>query len=306
MSELNNSSLGDGQVNAKLNTVKPNKAFDFTAMNTFQTCQRKYDYRMNRGLVGHMPPQAADFGKCIHLALDSWYKDHNKEYAIDVFKSNYIESPEDDKRTYKMGEWIISNYHNKYQDQPFKILEIEKQFALPLPNGNTLIGRIDKIIEWDGVVWGMDHKTTSQLGPGYMKMHTPNLQFSGYTWAIQQMGYPNCAGILVDAILVAKGLIDGKSKANLTPLARDFAYRSKDDIVEYMQTIMALQHHIGMYDDLRMQGKNVAYMPNWDACVDYGECPYRKICKEPVEMRERIIGSEYKVEHWSPLKEVVK
>lgn len=305
MSDLRNLKIEDGPVSGRSNIVSP-KMYDYTSMSTFMTCQRKYDFRMNRGLVGHLPPQAADFGKCIHLALDSWYQDKDVDHAIAIFKDNYVESDEDDKRTHKMGVWILSNYHNKYYDQPFKVLSVEQEFNIPLPNGNQLIGRIDKVIEWDGVIWGVDHKTTSALGPSYMRFHTPNLQFSGYTWALQQLGYKNCAGILVDAILVAKGLIEGKSKSNLTPLARDFAYRSKEDIVEYLQTIMAIQHHIGMYDDLHQQGKNMAYVPNWDACVDYGECPYRKICKEPVEMRERIIASEYRVEHWNPIKKEIK
>jgi hypothetical protein len=239
---------------------------------------------------------APDFGKAIHSALDAWYKDKDVDHAIDVFKANFTEDADDDKRTYRMGEWILRNYHNKYQDQPFKVLATEMEFTLPLPNGNNLIGRIDKVIEWDGVVWGMDHKTTSMLGDAYMRMHTPNLQFSGYTWAIQQLGYPRCQGILVDAILVAKGLLEGKDGKSLVGLRRDFAYRSTGDIDEYILIALEIQHDVALCE----QRKHNGWVPNFDACTDYGECPYRKICKEPVEFREQIIKSEYKVEHWDP------
>lgn len=267
--------------------------FDYTAMSTFLTCQRKYDFKINKGLVGITAPVAAEFGKCIHTALDSWYKNRDVDAAIDLFRNIYVETDEDDKRTHRMGEWILRNYNDKYQDQPFKVLATEHEFTLPLPNGKKLIGRIDKIIEWDGSVWGMDHKTTSQLGPTYMKMHTPNLQFSGYTWAIQQMGYANCQGILVDALLVAKGLLEGKSKT-LTPLARDFAYRSKEDIEEYLLITKHIQDSIVDCETMDW------WSPNFDACSDYGECPYRRICKEPAEFRDRIIASDYKVEPWDP------
>lgn len=273
--------------------------FDYTAMSMFLTCQRKYDFRINRGLVGLNPPVPAEFGKCIHTALDDWYKNRNVDQAVELFCASYKETDEDGKRTHKMGEWILRNYDEKYRDQPFKVLATEQEFTVELPNGNNLIGRIDKIIEWDGSVWGMDHKTTSQLGPTYMKMHTPNMQFSGYTYAIQQLGHPNCQGILVDAILVAKGLVDGKSKT-LTPLARDFAYRSAGDIQEYLGIVQYLQKGIAEREHLADEHFADTWIPNFDACVDYGECPYRKICKEPAEFRDKIIASDYKVEPWDP------
>lgn len=276
----------------------PKTDFDYTSMSTFQTCQRKYDFRMNRGLIGRKPPIAADFGKCIHKALDEWYKKKDVEHAIDLFKSSYQESDDDNKRTHRMGEWILRNYHNKYQDQPFKVLATEQEFTIRLPNGNNLIGRIDKIIEWDGAVWGMDHKTTSMLGDAYMRFHTPNLQFSGYTWAIQQLGFPQCQGVLVDAILVAKGLLEASSRGKLVPLRRDFSYRSKGDIEEYIDVIHKIQTDIFMQEIADPFTQR--WLPNFDACTDYGECPYRKICKEPVEYREQIIKSDYIVEHWDP------
>jgi len=284
----------------------PKTEFDYTSMSTFQTCQRKYDFRINRGLVGKVGMTAPDFGKAIHKALDAWYKDKDVDNAVAIFKADYQESDEDDKRTYRMGEWILKNYHEKYRDQPFKVLATEQEFTIRLPNGNNLIGRIDKIIEWDGAVWGVDHKTTSSLGDAYMRFHTPNLQFSGYTYAIQQLGFPACQGILVDAILVAKGLLEASSRSKLVPLRRDFAYRSVGDIEEYLQIAQQIQGQIRFNEEMEIGYNRSAWLPNFDACTDYGECPYRKICKEPIEYRDRIIASDYKVEHWDPRDKEVK
>lgn len=273
--------------------------FDYTMMATFMTCRRKYYYRIQRGIIGKVPQTAPDFGKGIHKALDSWYLDRDVNKAIDVFKTSYKEQPTvDDKRTHKMGEWILKNYAEKYRDQPFEVVETEREFCLPLPNGNNLIGRIDKIIKWDNVYWVMDHKTTSQLGPGFFKMHTPNLQFSGYTWAARQLGYPECQGVLVDAILVAKGLLPGPGKSQtLTPLARDFAYRTDEDIEEYLGHVENIQHDIKICEEMDV------WTPNFDACTYYGECPYRRVCKEPLALRERVIGMDYVEDRWDPREE---
>lgn len=275
--------------------MPPKTEFDYTMLSTYQTCARKYDFRMNKGLVSKTGQSAPDFGKAIHKALDKWYGGNEMEFAIEFFKEEFQEDLEkDDKRTHKMGEWILNNYAEKYKDQPFRVVSCEQEFTVKLPNGNNLIGRIDKIIEWDNVIWVMDHKTTSQLGPQFMNMHTPNLQFSGYVYAAQQLGYTNCVGVLVDAILVAKGLLQATSRGKLTPLLRDFAYRSKEDVEEYLLTVKGVTQEIESCEHMDW------WIPNWQSCSDYGECPYRRICKEPMELRQRIIDSDYKVEPWDP------
>ena len=267
--------------------------FDFTSMDCFLTCRRKYEYRIQRGLVGMAPPTAAEFGRCIHAALDVWYVDRNLEKCLQAFVEMFKADPDDDKRTPVMGCWILKNYHEKYQDQPFKVLSTEQEFTIDLPWHKKLIGRIDKIIEWDGAMWVMDHKTTSSLGDAYMKMHTPNMQFTGYVYAANKLGF-KCQGVLVDAILVAKGLLEASSRAKLTPLRRDFAYRSAGDIEEYLRTIYDIQQDIELCENSNW------WYPNHASCTDYGECPYRKICKESAEYRERIITNDYRVKHWDP------
>ncbi len=267
---------------------------DYTMMSTFNTCRRKFDYRFNRGLVGQTGATAPDFGKGVHCGLDSWYVTRDVDQAIGMFKKNYKEQPEvDDKRTWKMGEWILKNYDTTYQDQPWKLVQSEQSFEIPLPNGNKHIGRIDKIVDWDGMLWVVDHKTTSQLGASYFKMAEPNLQFLGYVWAARQMGY-QVVGVIVDAILVAKGLLEASSRAKLTPLARYDKYVSQEELDEWLETVLRI------HGDIKICADQGVWYPNFDACNYYGECSYRRVCKEPKDIRERIIQLDYRVEHWDP------
>ena len=273
----------------------PRSDFDYTMMSTFLRCRRKYLYRIEQGLVPRAAPMAPNFGKSIHLALDSWYVDHNVEKAISLFREDFVEDLSvDDKRTHKMGEWILKNYHEKYQDQPFEIISTEKQFTIPLPNGNNLTGRIDKIIKWGGVVWIVDHKTTSSLGPSYVKMIEPNLQFDGYIYAARKLGH-HAVGVIVDALLVAKGLLDSSSRGRLTPLLRYDSYRSDAQLVEYEMIAMDVQK------DITICERSGIWCPNYDSCTYYGECPYRRACVEEESLRHRILDSEYTVDHWNPI-----
>lgn len=275
--------------------------FDYTSLSTFQTCRRKYDFRHNQGLVRKFDQTAPSFGKSIHLALNSWYVDHNIKKAIDIFKADYIENIEiDDKRTHKMGEWILNNYDNKYRDQNIELIENEKTFEIDVPGqlafpNNKFIGRIDKIIKWNGCLWIMDHKTTSQLGATYFYMAEPNLQFLGYAWAARKLGY-EIKGVLVDAILVAKGLLPGTSKNNnLTPLARYDIYYKQEQFIEWEETVFSIIR------DIHDAEEHNEWYPNFNSCTDFGECPYRRICKEDKEIRPRIIEADFKVEYWNPL-----
>lgn len=143
---------------------------DYTMMSTFLNCRRRYDFRMNRGLVGKVPPTPLAFGGAIHKALDSWYADKDVDKAVAVFKENFVEDLDaDNKRTHQMGEWILRNYHTQYQDQPWELVQSEMGFVLDFKNGKKFIGRIDKIVKWGDCLWVVDHKAQ----PLYSCIKTP-------------------------------------------------------------------------------------------------------------------------------------
>lgn len=275
----------------------PRDSFDYTMMADFLTCRRLYDFRHNKGWKVNRPATALSFGAAIGKALDSWYTDKDIEKAVMIFKKDYVEDLSiDDKRTHKMGEWILKNYDTHYRDQPWELVHTEMTFKLPLPNGNSLMGRVDKVICWSGCLWGVDHKTTSQLGGQFFNFAEPNLQFPGYSWALIQTGY-NVKGFIVDAILVAKGLLPGPQKNNnLSSLARYDIYHKPQIISEWLESVQQIQA------DIKNCEQTDTWYPNFNACVTkFGDCQYRRVCKEDKEIRERILHQDYTIDFWNPL-----
>ena len=278
----------------------PRDAVDFTMMSTFCLCRRKYHYRMERGLVLPTPATAPSFGGAIHKGLDRLYTSKMEDVtgAVEIFKNGFVEQLDvDDKRTHVLGEWILKNYQEVYKEQPLTALVVEKEFELLMPGTQRkFIGRIDKIVDWDGTLWIMDHKTTSQLGATYGKSVEPNAQYTGYVWAAREMGY-NVVGVIVDAILVAKGLLQAASRARLTPLARFDAYRSQKQLEEWVK------EREGILKDLTYSEENGHWPMDGTfngMCTYYGECGYRRLCIEEAGLRDRVIGMDYKVDHWDP------
>ena len=268
---------------------------DYTMMSTFLTCRRKYWLRIVNGLVGHKPPTAAEFGRCIHLALDHWYNTKDDTKSIEMFCSAFKEDPDDNKRTHAVGRKVLQIYFDRYRDLDMKVLATEVEFCVPIPEtDHKLIGRIDKIVNWDGATYVMDHKTTSRLGYAFFNKIKPNMQFTGYIWAARQTGHPNCDGIILDAVLVAKGLCVPSQASRLTPVARDISTRVYDEIREYLTGVK------GIIRDMRACYNSGEWYMNTDSCCDFVECPYRKVCSQEPNIREQIMKSDYKVEYWSP------
>ena len=274
------------------------KEVDYTMLSTFLVCRKKYYWRMIRHLVGKAPMTAAEFGRAIHSALDIWYATHDIASAINTFKSEFTENPGDSKRTHAVGTKLLQLYATKYEHESFKVLKTELSFTVDIPNTDIkLMGRIDKIIDWDGVVYVLDHKTTSRLGYEFFYKIKPNMQFDGYVYAAKKLGY-DCKGIVLDALLVAKGLIVPSQLSRLTPLARDISIRSEHDINRYLSNIESI-----LTDMNNCYNSNLWY-ENTESCCNFIQCPYRSICKENTDIHERIIAMDYIEEPWSPHREV--
>lgn len=277
----------------------PNE-FDYTMLSTFLRCRKRYYWRFVKDLNSKAPQTAPEFGRCIHKALDVWFNTHDDKAAIEMFRSSFVENPADEKRTLKVGEKLLSLYTEKYAHEGFKVLASEIEFTLPVGLDFdescefVLIGRIDKIIEWDKAIYVMDHKTTSRLGYEFFYKIKPNMQFDGYIWAARQLGFPACSGVVLDALLVAKGLVVPAQLAKLQPLGRDISTRTDEELNNYLRNACLI------VDDIRKCYETGIWYDNTEACCDFIECPYRRICKEEPAIQGRIAEMDFKVEHWDP------
>ncbi len=92
-----------------------------------------------------------------------------------------------------------------------------------MANDRVYIGRRDRVVDWQGAIYVMEHKTMSQLGYTTFNRFKPNLQVDGYIYATRQK-YPTCHGCVVDAILVAKTKED---------YARKIETRTDEEIAQF-------------------------------------------------------------------------
>lgn len=273
--------------------------FDYTMLSTFLLCRRKYYYRMVQGLESILPSIAPEFGRCIHMALDAWYEDKDVDKAKSIFDTQFIEDPDDTKRTKKVAFKILELYHEQYRDQPIQALSTELVFKFKLTDTIAYMGRMDKVISWDKAIYVMDHKTTSGLTIEFFNNAEPNAQYDGYIMAARQLGFTKCGGVVTDAILVAKGILEASTRSKLTPLARHISTRTD------VQLNIARDRAVRIATDIVNCGDDMdRFYQNTDGCQMWRtSCPYRKLCLESDPAVRRQVTEEcFKVNRWNPLK----
>jgi hypothetical protein len=252
-------------------------------------CQRRFWWRHVKDLTTKTRSTPLEFGGAIHAALNVWFKNSSAEGALMAFKKAWEavggDYQDDQKRTLAKGERILKGYIAKYAQEPFTVLANEKSFQIVMPNGLTYIGRRDRVVNWQGAIYVMEHKTMSQLGYTSFDKFKPNLQIDGYIYEAAKNEYPQCHGCVVDAILVAK---------TKEEYARKIETRTAEEINNFPELFQQIT------ESIQNSLANDHWVPNYEMCTYYGQCPYRTLCMQPKALWDRIASTEYVVSHWDP------
>ena len=268
---------------------------DASRIACFMECRKKYWLRYVRHLKPIRRSTAPAFGTAIHSALDSWYMDKDVDKAWEVFCSEYKDSPEDALRTRAKARQVLKEYDKHYRDLRIEVLEVEYGFQIMDDEieGLMLEGRIDKVIDWEGAVYGMDHKTTRSIGIYYFNGFRNNVQIDMYMMILRKM-FPQVLGIIIDAIQIAKTKGD---------FMRDVAERNKGDIDGFRRVLKQVVYEI---KEIMGKGDTDWWCPNYGACANWGGCAYMKACIESDDRCfEAVLGDRemFVVEKWSPIKD---
>lgn len=195
-----------------------------------------------------------------------WYLDH---YEDDNAKTVMLENGKPAvELSFHFSPWPTEPYWNRY----------------------LLCGHLDKIVDYSGDLYVMDHKTTTNTPTGhYFNGFDPHNQMSVYTIASQTIMKSPIKGVIVDAIQVAD---------SFTRPVRGITYRSSQRLDEWLED---LKHWLRAAEGYATEG----YWPQNDtACSMYGGCRFRDVCSKSPQVREAYLKSKFtqEGERWNPLK----
>lgn len=283
--------------------------FDYTMMSGFCKCRRYFYLRFVEDLVPKRESIAPLFGQYFHKVLSVWYQTHDPLLAIKEF-DDWKDVEWDPNRTRDRALDIWMRYVKTYPKEPWKIVSNEIPVEMKIGEDEFyeyhLIGRIDLAIQWHNspYIYGMDHKTTSQLGDSYFNQFKPSLQMAGYTWFLRQIYGPDVQGMQINAISTAKTAGTGKVQA----FARSIVTFTDEDLDLYTRSALAkmrdMQRCISEWDTWApIEGKNSdlrdnVFYPNEDSCTDYGSCQFRQLCLEHLD--PKTIENDFAKSKWDP------
>lgn len=262
----------------------------------FRRCPRKYEYRYIDGFTANEKSPALRLGTLVHSALESFYSadardkdvsvraaaamaeyDNNVASAATEVLSAGGDSERFDKDSY-MGRQMLKYYFEEVapgDDFSPVASEIRVDVRIPNPEGKfswcRFIGYVDAIVEREGRLYILEHKTAKSLDVKHLITDT---QVTQYIWALRQMGYDVC-GVYYNILRKC----DPYSKRTKAPYHyREAVYRNDDEIAECGRQLYY------QYRAMRQAGRYGYYTnPTRDCSWD---CEYRPMCIAEMEGRK--------------------
>lgn len=286
-------------------------AVDSTIMSTFRSCPQ----HMNLQYMEHWKPKTESvhlvaggaFAAGIEAARRAYYeqratREEAEAFGLSALIEHYgdFECPPESAKSLDRTAGALEFYFEQYplgDDGMEPVLMpngrrgIEFSFAEPLPiphpiSGDPILytGRADMIANFAGGVYVVDEKTTSSLGPSWARQWEMRSQFTGYSWACQQVGL-DPAGTIIRGVSILKTKYDTQQA---------ITYRSPHEVERWLeQTCRDLERMIAMWKEGRFDF-------NLDhSCAEYGGCSFQQICKSPSP--ETWLPMTFEKRVWDPL-----
>ena len=180
---------------------------DSTQLNAFLACPERYRLRYReqiRRIKEEDVSLPLRWGQAFHAALATHYTKGSDEESYDAFKKDYMREVPKNEALYTQENGIecLKQYlpYARQQHKRWKVLQVEPVVELQLNPSLTWFIKPDLIMQDDGGIWAVEHKTTRKpLIDSYWRQFEPNLQLTGQAAYVQEQ-YGQCAGIRVNAI----------------------------------------------------------------------------------------------------------
>lgn len=310
--------------------TKQSKCYDNTRIGDYKKCPRSYFIRHTLGWTrsGTSKAPALVFGSAWHAGMDAMWGTASRqtgnldteelvEAAVQGFRIQWEEDgfeydlsiAEQDSLLPRTPGIAHEMYYN-YADQrgrmlrDSRVISIEQPLATPFPglDDTWYVGRLDKVVEYNGQTIILEHKTTTayaisgQFQRDYCDSWYAAPQVKGYQFA-GTIYYPKLQSVWVDAALVHKKVHDAFKFIPVShswPLLQEWVWDTKEWIVRIQA-------------DEKLFEANKELVPgnfprNEDSCFGkYGTCPFLDICRsvsDPSKLTE--VPNGYTAERWEP------
>lgn len=297
---------------------------DNTRISAYKDCPRKYFLRHVKHWTGTGTAAPLVFGGAWHAGQDLLWthakhlpKDELRAAAIAGFMEVWVESgfPEtlDAEQTQAFNPrtpGIAEEMYHHYIEQRWTMLtgatliQAEQPFAVPLPNleKSWYVGRLDKVVEYNGQKLVLEHKTTAiyrtngGFDPKYIEGWYSDSQVKGYQFGAG-LYYPGLTQVWVDCALAHKTVHDS---FKFVPVSHSFDIIREwlDDAQEWVSRIVRDEQLFERHGHLTPG----CFPKNENSCYNkFGSCSYLDICRTQADIPANMEPPDnFLVEKWEP------
>lgn len=215
--------------------IRATDCYDNSELSLYKSCPRSYFIRYILGWRTEGTSPALVFGGSWHEGMDiiwGYARDCSKtdlrELAMEAFMKHWSDggmpeckSLEEQEQLAPRTPGTAREMYANYIEQRWNMLHrceviaVEQPIAIPMPGmpGKFYIGKLDKVVEYNGQVLVLEHKTTSayaingQFQPYFTESWDSAAQVKGYEVAAN-LYYGKIDAVWVDAALVHKKVHD--------------------------------------------------------------------------------------------------
>jgi len=239
-----------------------NKAIDFSSLDCFLSCNRKFLFQYILNLRLNLPNIDLVFGSCWHYGKEVVYLDIKDEKELTIMSAtkksitafNLLWSLtaqhfNPDTCFPKNPGHAADMYHaywKKYlkADSKKEIIGVEIPFSITLkPNFPSYIGRLDLAILDKGILEIIDHKTSK---------YDSTIIFAGFDSTLQSDGYLTAGNIYFDKIPRITYSLDVVQKSKIV-FHRYTLMKTKSAIDRFIEDLIhhieIIQHNIEIYNN---------------------------------------------------------
>ncbi len=255
------------------------------------------------------PSLAAEFGKAYHAGVGAYYKEaHNLDAGLAAFEQSWAAfdgAEGEDLYTMAKGKELVTAYSERYRDESWKWQAGEQPFAIEVPGAPFLfLGIIDGVGRETGLTTDLSILELKSTKSPWDFCARPNGQVVGYPLALRTLYGEEVRRVRVTIAGVFKSSIGrymaGKRKADPPKdvFTREIVDLNEWDFEEWVLDFKKKCFEIKMYEDEEYWPKQTR------ACSGWGGCAYAPLCVAPPNMREMFMEANYRIQEWSPLREV--
>jgi hypothetical protein len=277
------------------------------------TCPREYYLGMVLHRRGKGKSPALVFGSAWHKAMEIHYKSGGDRDLVHYAVTQAWEGHDsaDDYRTLNRVLLDYDRYRKQYGDDPTgedaKTVGTVGDMLVELSTnaqGAALVhpwaGKLDRIIQLDGLYYVEDHKTTSRLDKHFFRQFELSNQMMGYTY-------------LAKALLPQLPVVGVRINVSHVLTAKTEFHRKLITFSPAQITRWTAQTNIWMtklsedYEQLKVEAgliPDVAFPQHFgdNGCSrKYGMCGYWPICSSSPKLQEGVLLREYEINPWNPL-----